>query len=122
MPLRLAALTGLIAVMLWIWSGTVNLDAEMARKVRLAAQVQFMHGMVVFSCATFMNIGAKRARHAPPFLFAGMALYCLPIFAGAWSGYEPPSALLMGGIAAFAASWLILAWASREIDWSPDAH
>lgn len=114
--MRIAALTGLTSVLIWFAANTAGLDVDTAAKLRLGAQVQFMHGMVVFSCATFMNIGARDARHAPPFLFAGMLFYSVPLYIAAWLG-TPPQVLIQDiGITAFGIGWLILAWSAREID------
>ena len=114
--MRIAALTGLMSVLIWFAANAGGLDADTAAKLRLGAQVQFMHGMVVFSCATFMNIGARDASHAPPFLFAGMLLYSGPLYLSAWRGTEPFDLVQDFGIAAFAAGWVLLAWSAREID------
>ena len=116
--MRIAALTGLTSVLILVGANSPGLDPAMAAELRHGAQVQFMHGMVVFSCATFMNIGARGARHAPMFLFIGMLLYCVPAYVAAGLGGEP-SRLVQGlGIFAFGIGWTVLAWASREIDFS----
>lgn len=116
--MRIAALTGLTSVLILTAASSPGLDPAMAAKLRLGAQVQFMHGMVVFSCATFMNIGARDARHAPAFLFIGMLLYCVPAYVAAALGGEP-SQLLQGlGVLALGIGWTVLAWAAREIDLS----
>jgi uncharacterized membrane protein YgdD (TMEM256/DUF423 family) len=116
--MRIAALTGLTSVLILTGANWSSLDPAMAAKLRLGAQVQFMHGMVVFSCATFMNIGARDARHAPAFLFIGMLLYCMPAYVAAVLGGEP-SRLVQGlGVFALGIGWTVLAWASREIDFS----
>jgi uncharacterized membrane protein YgdD (TMEM256/DUF423 family) len=114
--MRIAALTGLMSVLIWFAANAPGVDSDMASKLRLGAQVQFMHGMVVFSCATFMNIGARDARHAPPFLFAGMLLYSVPLYVAAWLGVQPNALAQDLGIIALAIGWLILAWSAREID------
>ena len=121
--MRIATLTGLTSVLILAGASSSSLDPAMAAQLRLGAQVQFMHGMVVFSCATFMNIGARDARHAPAFLFVGMVLYCVPAYLAAVLGGEP-SRLFQGlGIFALGVGWTVLAWASREIDVSGEqAH
>ena len=32
-----------------------------------------LHGMATFACATFMNVGARGARHAPALFLSGSA-------------------------------------------------
>jgi len=114
--MRIAALTGLMAVMIWIAANGLALDPAVAAKLRLGAQVQFMHGMVVFSCATFMNIGARDARLAPAFLFAGMLFFCVPLYLSATLTIQVNPIVQKLGIGALGVGWLILAWSSREID------
>ncbi|TGX49082.1 hypothetical protein E5A73_19745 [Sphingomonas gei] len=65
--MRLAAFSVLGAAMVLLTAPTGALA------LRQAAQIQFMHAMGTFACATFMNIGAHRARHAPLFFLAGSA-------------------------------------------------
>jgi uncharacterized membrane protein YgdD (TMEM256/DUF423 family) len=114
--MRIAALTGVAAVLTFIAANSGLIEEPAAEHVRLGATVQFMHGMAVFSCATFMNIGARDARYAPAFFFLGMLLFSLPLYAAAWSGAAPYAPLEFAGILSFAVGWLTLAWSSRTID------
>src|SRR5260370_35366030 len=50
-----------------------------AAQLRQAAQIQFMHAMSTFACATFMNVGGRSAKHALACFVAGSLLYSLPI-------------------------------------------
>lgn len=102
--MRLGALGGLSAALLLLTL------PESDHALRLAAQVQFMHSMATLACATFMNIGARQARHAPGFFLSGMVLYCGPADAGILTAIQPL------GMAAFAIGWGIMIWSARDID------
>jgi len=45
--------------------------AGSAAQLRQAAQIQFMHAMSTFACATFMNVGGRSAKHAAGLLCRG---------------------------------------------------
>ena len=114
--MRLGALNGLIALLVLILSVGSMLAADQAGLVRLGAQVQFMHAMATIACATFMNIGARGARLAPPFFQSGILLYCIPTYAQA-VGFSDAIALIKPiGLGALTAGWLIVAWSARDID------
>lgn len=102
--MRLGALGGLTATLLLLTL------PESDHALRLAAQVQFMHSMATLACATFMNIGARQARHAPAFFLGGIVLYCGPATAGVATAIQPL------GMAAFAVGWGIMIWSARDID------
>ena len=114
--MRLGALNGLVALAILLAAHAVFFKPGGAELVRLGAQVQFMHGMATIACATFMNIGAKGARFAPAFFLSGVLLYCVPLY-GEAAGWLGPQFLPQSlGVAAFAAGWLIMAWAAKDID------
>ena len=112
--MRLASLTGLTAVLIWTYAFVAVLDPALAANLRLGATVQFMHSMATFSCATFMNIGARDARHAPAAFLPGILLFSGACYV---AGKAAPSVMLSGaGMALLAIGWLILAWSARTID------
>jgi uncharacterized membrane protein YgdD (TMEM256/DUF423 family) len=114
--MRLGALNGLAALAILLSANNRFFRPGGAELVHLGAQVQFMHGMATIACATFMNIGAKGARFAPAFFLSGVLLFCVPLYgeAAGWFGAQQLAQQL--GIAAFAAGWLIMAWAAKDID------
>jgi uncharacterized membrane protein YgdD (TMEM256/DUF423 family) len=114
--MRLGALNGLVALAILLNERSAIFRPGTQELVHLGAQIQFMHGMATIACATFMNIGAKDARLAPAFLLGGVLLYCVPVYAEAAGliGDMPIARWL--GIGAFATGWLIMAWASKDID------
>ena len=63
-----------------------------------------------------MNVGALRARHAPPFFLMGALLIAAPVYAAAagWAGL--PSILVTAGSAMLLAGWSILIWSASDID------
>src|SRR3546814_360164 len=85
--MRCSAVSGCLAMIIWIWGNLSGNDLE-TRYFRLAAQIQFIHSMTCFGCATFMNLGARKARFAPgsfligSFLLCG-SLYLAPYYRGA---------------------------------------
>ena len=105
------ALASAIALML-----SAHLPEDVSAVVRVGAQVQFMHSMASIACATFMNVGAEAARHAPALLLGGSLLFALThygVAAGLWG--------LNNGVIGFAAvvmasGWLIMFAAGRNID------
>ena len=112
--MRLASFSGLIAVLVWIYANVAPIGPVLAANLRLGATVQFMHSMATFSCATFMNIGARDARHAPAAFLPGILL-----FSGAYyfaAGAAPVLLARNAGLALLALGWLILAWSARTID------
>jgi uncharacterized membrane protein YgdD (TMEM256/DUF423 family) len=114
--MRLGALSGAISVMIWFFANLVPLDPADAAALRLGAQVQFMHGMATFACATFMNIGARGARHAPAFFLSGILLFSGSLYAIACGAPAGLGILVRAGMVALIAGWLILAWSARDID------
>ena len=114
--MRLAALSGAVSVLIWLLANLAPLEPARAAGLRLGAQVQFMHGMATFACATFMNIGAYGARYAPAFFLSGILLFSVPLYAVACGAPSPIAMLEPVGIVALSMGWLILAWSARWID------
>jgi uncharacterized membrane protein YgdD (TMEM256/DUF423 family) len=112
--MRLATVNALASAVALIFSG--HMAEDVSSVVRLGAQVQFMHSMASIACATFMNVGARRARHAPAFLLGGSLLFAVHHYgaaAGLWG--------LANGAVGFAAvmmasGWIIIFAAGRNID------
>ena len=66
--------------------------------------------------ATFIQVGAKRARYAPAFFLSGIvifsgSLYAMALGAPRWFGAITP----IGGLL-FMIGWAVLAWAARGVD------
>jgi uncharacterized membrane protein YgdD (TMEM256/DUF423 family) len=87
-----------------------------ALELRQAAQIQFMHAMGIFACATFMNIGAHRAKHAPLCFIFGSVLHCGPTYVAHAGGTVVSPAIAILGTAILACGWLVLIAAAGSID------
>ncbi|MDP1738562.1 MAG: DUF423 domain-containing protein [Caulobacter sp.] len=114
--MTLAAVSGFVAVAVGAFAAHGVSDPRAADWLRTGATYQFMHTMATFACATFMNIGARRARLAPAFFLGGTvlfsgSLYAMALGAPRWLGAVTP----LGGLA-FLTGWAILAWAARDVD------
>jgi uncharacterized membrane protein YgdD (TMEM256/DUF423 family) len=115
--MRLGALSGAMSVLIWLAANLAPLDPEQAAALRIGAQVQFMHGMATFACATFMNIGAHKARFAPAFFLGGILCFSGPVYAVACGASSRIAMIEPAGIVALVTGWLILAWSAGAIDW-----
>lgn len=114
--MTLAALGGFVAVAVGAFAAHGVADPKAQEWLRTGATYGFMHTMATFACATFMNIGAKRARFAPGFFLSGTvifsgSLYAMALGAPRWFGAITP----IGGTL-FLIGWGVLAWAARGVD------
>ncbi|MDB5433469.1 MAG: hypothetical protein JWP35_4585 [Caulobacter sp.] len=114
--MMLGAISGLLSVAIGAFATHGVHDPKAAELLKTGAAYQFMHSMATFACATFMQIGARRARFAPAFFLPGIvlfsgSLYALALGAPRWIGILTP----IGGLL-FLLGWAVLIWASRMID------
>ena len=117
--MTLAAASGLIAVAAGAFAAHGIRDAHAKELVQTGAHYQFMHAMASLACATFMQVGARRARFAPALFLSGSiffsgSLYALAFGAPRWIGAITP----IGGLL-FLTGWAVLAWAARGVDPTP---
>ena len=114
--LTLAAISGLISIAVGAFAAHGVTDARAKDLLRTGAQYEFMHAIATVACATFMQLGAPRARFAPAaflsgsLLFSG-SLYALAFGAPRWTGAITP----IGGLL-FLIGWAVLIWAARQVD------
>lgn len=113
--MTLAALMGLLSVAIGAFAahGAAPRAAEL---LKTGASYQFMHAMASLACATFMQVGARRARFCPAFFLGGIvlfsgSLYALAFGAPRWVGAITP----IGGVS-FLIGWAVLVWAARGVD------
>ena len=114
--MTLAALGGFVAVVVGAFAAHGVADPKAKAWLHTGATYGFMHTMATFACATFMNIGARRARFAPAFFLGGVVLFSGSLYAMAfgaprWLGMVTP----VGGLM-FLTGWAVLAWAARGVD------
>jgi uncharacterized membrane protein YgdD (TMEM256/DUF423 family) len=87
-----------------------------AAQLRQAAQIQFMHAMSTFACATFMSVGGSSAKHAPACFVTGSLLYSLPIYIAYAGGSAPSSICMLAGEVLLIGGWVVLIWCASSID------
>ena len=114
--LTLAAVGGFVAVAVGAFAAHGVTDPRAQELLRTGAMYGFMHTMATFACATFMQVGAPRARFAPAFFLSGVVLFSGSLYAMAagaprWLGAVTP----IGGVL-FLIGWAVLAWAARGVD------
>ena len=114
--MTLAAVGGFLAVAIGAFAAHGVADPRAQELLRTGAMYGFMHTMASFACATFMQVGARRARFAPAVFLSGVllfsgSLYALAFGAPRWVGIVTP----FGGLS-FLAGWAVLAWAARGVD------
>jgi uncharacterized membrane protein YgdD (TMEM256/DUF423 family) len=114
--MTLGAVSGFVAVAIGAFAAHGVADPRAQELLRTGAMYGFMHTMATFACATFMQVGARRARFAPAFFLSGVvlfsgSLYALAFGAPRWVGVVTP----FGGLS-FLAGWAVLAWAARGVD------
>ena len=117
--MTLASVNGLMSVALGAFAAHGITDPQARDWLHTGAQYQFMHTMATLACATFIQVGASRARHAPAFFLSGIvffsgSLYAMALGAPRWLGAITP----IGG-ALFLIGWAVLAWSARGIDPAP---
>jgi uncharacterized membrane protein YgdD (TMEM256/DUF423 family) len=112
----LAAASGFLSVAIGAFAAHGVNDPQAKEWLRTGAQYEFMHAMATLACATFMQVGGKRARFAPAFflsgsvLFAG-SLYAMALGAPLWFGAITP----IGGLL-YLVGWSVMVWAAFTID------
>ena len=114
--MTLGALGGFLAVAIGALAAHGVTDPKAVEWLKTGSMYGFMHTMATFACATFMQIGARRARFAPAFFLSGVllfsgSLYAMALGAPRWLGAVTP----LGGLC-FLTGWAILAWAARGVD------
>ena len=114
--MTLAAINGFIAVAVGAFAAHGVADPQAKDLLKTGSSYGFMHTMATLACATFIQVGARRARFAPAFFLGGVvlfsgSLYALALGAPRWIGAITP----IGGLA-FLTGWAVLAWAARGVD------
>lgn len=90
--------------------------ARAAELLRIGASYEFMHAMASLACATFMQVGARRARFAPAFFLSGTALFSGSLYALAFGAPRLVGAITPIGGTLFLVGWSVLVWAAGGVD------
>lgn len=114
--MTLAAVSGFIAVAVGAFAAHGVTDPVAKDWLKTGASYQFMHAMATFACATFMQIGARRARFAPAMFLPGTLLFSGSLYALAWGAPRWVGAITPLGGLLFLAGWATLAWAALDAD------
>jgi uncharacterized membrane protein YgdD (TMEM256/DUF423 family) len=119
--MTLAAASGFLSVAFGAFAAHGLTDAKAQEVMRTGATYEFMHALATLACATFMQVGAARARFAPAFFLGGSALFSGSLYALALGA--PPLVGIVtpfGGLG-FLAGWAVLAWAALKVDQAGEA-
>ena len=114
--MALAALSGFVAIAVGAFATHGVHDPGAKELLKTGAQYGFMHSIATFACATFMQIGARRARFAPAMFLPGTLLFSGSLYALAWGAPRWVGAITPLGGLLFLAGWATLAWAALDAD------
>ena len=114
--MTLAAISGFVAVAIGAFAAHGITDPKAKDWLITGASYQFMHTMATLACATFMNVGARDARHAPALFLAGIVLFSGSLYAMALGGPRWLGAVTPLGGLLFLAGWAVMAWSARNVD------
>lgn len=112
---RLAALSGFLAVAFGAFAAHGARDARAAELLHTGSLYQMTHALAVFGWLAVRKVGGKVGVTAPALFLAGTVLFSGSLYALAFGA---PRALGMvtpfGGLC-FLAGWLLLAWRAGTI-------
>ncbi len=114
--MTLAALGGFVSVAVGAFAAHGVTDPRAQELLRTGAMYGFMHSMATLACATFMQVGARRARFAPGFFLSGAVLFSGSLYAMAFGAPRILGAVTPIGGLLFLTGWGVLAWAARGVD------
>ena len=84
--MTLAAASGFLSVAMGAFAAHGLTDPHAQAWMRTGAGYQLIHALATLACATFMQVGARRARFAPAFFLSGSALFSGSLYAMALGG------------------------------------
>lgn len=117
--MTLAVLSGFLSVAMGAFAAHGLTDHARQEWMRTGASYEFMHAMATLACATFMQVGARRARFAPAFFLSGSVLFSGSLYALAFGAPRITGMITPFGGLLFLAGWAVLAWAARTVDPAP---
>ncbi|MDB5481234.1 MAG: hypothetical protein JWO83_2287 [Caulobacteraceae bacterium] len=112
--IRLAALSGLIAVAAGAFAAHGVAEPAAKEWLRTGANSEALHALAVLAVAALFHAGARRARWPPALFLLGSlvfsgSLYVMALGGPRWLGAVTP----LGGLLLLA-GWAALAWAAGE--------
>lgn len=114
--LMLAALGAFASVGFGAFAAHGVAEPRAQELLRTGALYGFVHCLATFASAGVMQMGGARARFAPGFFLAGVALFSGSLYAMALGGPHMLGVVTPFGGLSFMAGWLVLAWAARGVD------
>ncbi len=117
--MTLAAIGGFLSIAIGAFAAHGVTEPDLKELLKTGASYQFMHCMATFACATFMQVGGRRARFAPPFFLTGVVLFSGSLYAMAFGAPHWLGAITPIGGLLFLIGWAILVWAALTVDRLP---
>ena len=117
--MTLAVISGFISVAMGAFAAHSLTAPGPKEWMRTGATYEFMHAMATLACATFMQVGARRARFAPAFFLSGSVLFSGSLYALALGAPRIVGVITPVGGLLFLAGWAVLVWAARTVDPAP---
>lgn len=114
--MTLAVLSGFLSVAMGAFAAHGLTDPAAKEWMHTGASYQFMHAMATLACATFMQVGARRAQFAPAFFLTGTVVFSGSLYAMALGGPRILGAVTPIGGVLFLIGWGVLVWAARGVD------
>jgi uncharacterized membrane protein YgdD (TMEM256/DUF423 family) len=114
--MTLAAASGFVSVAAGAFAAHALTDPGARELMQTGASYEFMHAMATLACATFMQVGAAKARFAPAFFLSGSVLFCGSLYALALGAPRLVGAVTPLGGLLMLLGWAVLAWAARGVD------
>ena len=114
--MTLAALSAMCAAAIVAAAALLMPAGRTADLLKAGASLQFMHSMATLACATVVQIGGARARHAPGFFLAAIVLLSGSIYAMAFGAPPAVWATVVAGMLSAATGWVILASGTAGVD------
>ena len=114
--MTLAVVGGFLAVAGGAFGAHGLADPQAKGWMQTGAQYALVHVLATLACGLLARADAPRARLAPAFFLAGMAIFSGSLFAMALGGPRWLGAVTPIGGLLFLAGWAALAWAVRGLD------
>ncbi|CAN5226496.1 DUF423 domain-containing protein [soil metagenome] len=112
---RLAALSGLLAVAFGAFAAHGAKDPRAAELLHTGALYQMTHALAVFGWLTVRKAGGKAELWTPGLFLGGTVLFSGSLYAMAFGAPRLLGAVTPLGGLCFLAGWLILAWRAGTV-------